>query len=139
MTNLFTLPPSILILQLFRRSRKRQTKSSKLRELLNQKFGKSQRKNESFLTKSKLTFPWWFKIFAYAVSFACMGVSIAFIIFKGIFLNWRILFFRFIKYFKIRYRIWRWKSEKLAYFSNYLISYRNFSNSATTSNLNCYF
>jgi hypothetical protein len=34
--------------------------------------------------KSELKFPWWFKIFAYMLSFAFAGVSLFFVIVKGI-------------------------------------------------------
>ena len=34
--------------------------------------------------KGELKFPWWFKIFAYLLSFAFAGVSLFFVIIKGI-------------------------------------------------------
>ena len=34
--------------------------------------------------KGELKFPWWFKIFAYVLSFAFAGVSLFFVIVKGI-------------------------------------------------------
>lgn len=43
-----------------------------------------QEMNDKKKKKGELKFPWWFKIFAYLLSFAFAGVSLFFVIVKGI-------------------------------------------------------
>ena len=82
--------PSLLLVQLFRRVRPRQTHQqqvSPLRQTLYQiKQQPIQTKNiESNKKKqSKLTFPWWCIFIAYGLSFLLAVVSIFFIIARGI-------------------------------------------------------
>jgi hypothetical protein len=67
LTNLFSFPPGILLVQMFRRS----TKKRKLA------------KNDSRMTKS-FRLPWWCKLIAYIVSLVTMALCATFIIFRGI-------------------------------------------------------
>lgn len=98
MTNLIVFPPSFLLLQLFRRSRKRVSKSKRLRKILHN-LGRKQNENLASPTpnqeaattsrpnkqpRKQLTFPWWFKIFAYVLALALAAVSGFFIIIRGI-------------------------------------------------------
>lgn len=98
-------PPSFILVQLFRRSRPRTTRTQMMKKQLDQvKTDKSEfidlkkkeedEKNENKVgnenekkkkkRKSKLTFPWWFKIIAYVLSFIFASVSAFFIVVKGI-------------------------------------------------------
>ena len=95
MSNLFTLPPTFFLLQLFRRTHRRNTKTRRLKKLIKKREEKDQKQikpiyiasstmQSSYCSnKQKLTFPWWFKIIAYMASFFIMSVSILFIVFKG--------------------------------------------------------
>jgi polycystin 1L2 len=94
-TNLIIFPPSLLLVQLFRRSKRRKTRITKLRETLDtlsvqnssakNKGGKyMEPKEKKKSKKGELKFPWWFKIFAYILSFAFASVSLFFIIVQGI-------------------------------------------------------
>ena len=91
MSNLFTLPLSFLLLELFRRSNKRKSKTSKLEKaLLDQDTNDQITKKKSngrlicySKEQKKVIFPWWFKLIAYLLAFTCMIVSAVIIIFKG--------------------------------------------------------
>jgi hypothetical protein len=90
-TNLIIFPPSLLLVQLFRRSKRRTNRITKLRETLehikakNSSNGKYlEQKEKKKNKKGELKFPWWFKIFAYILSFAFASVSLFFIIVQGI-------------------------------------------------------
>ncbi|RNA05799.1 polycystic kidney disease 1-like 2 [Brachionus plicatilis] len=82
-SNLMIIPPSYIIIQLFRRSRRRGNKSTKADYLSKMKIHDNQKKTESFKFL-KTTFPWWTKIIAYLLSLAICIVSIFFIVVKGI-------------------------------------------------------
>lgn len=93
-SNLIIFPPSFLLVQLFRRSRRRTTRSVLLKKKIAnfveqdkkskiEMIGKDQLKKSKKI-KPRLTFPWWFKRIAYILSFLFASVSIVFIIFKGI-------------------------------------------------------
>ena len=120
MTNLFTFPPCFILIQIFRRSRPRVTRSAKLKRAIKLNIMQTTAERKPHLLKSsrrvnpaeqlaeedekmsKLeevagnwmkscynflfnsTFHWWFKFFAYVLSYAFIGVSIFFIIVKGI-------------------------------------------------------
>ena len=87
MTNLFALPVTILIIQLFKRSKRRLSRSDKLNKILNVNKSKTETQSKS---KPKLTnymLPWWCKIVAYSLSFVIIGVSSIFILVKGIALS----------------------------------------------------
>ena len=82
-TNLIVFPPSLLLVQLFRRINRKQTRISKIRKILNKDL--KEKKVSSQTKKSyELRFPWWFKIFAYLLSMIFAGVSLFFVIIKGI-------------------------------------------------------
>ncbi len=94
-TNLIIFPPSLLLVQLFRRSKRRTSRITKLRNTLDTlKVNDSSRnekgenyvesKGEKKSKKGEFKFPWWFKIFAYILSFAFASVSLFFIIVQGI-------------------------------------------------------
>ncbi len=82
-TNLIVFPPSFLLVQMFRRSKQKHSRLAKIKLMLSQNMEKttnSNAKKKSFEVK----FPWWFKIIAYVLSFAFAGVSLFFVIVKGI-------------------------------------------------------
>jgi hypothetical protein len=95
-TNLIIFPPSLLLVQLFRRSKRRKTRITKLRETLDsltvESSSNSSNKGIKYIKpedqkknkKGELKFPWWFKIFAYILSFVFASVSLFFIIVQGI-------------------------------------------------------
>ena len=81
-TNLVVFPPTFLLMQLFRRSKRRRPRLLKIKDVLGQPLKiteKNRKKNVS-----QLRFPWWFKIFAYVLSFAFAAVSLFFVVIKGI-------------------------------------------------------
>ncbi|CAF4146964.1 unnamed protein product, partial [Adineta steineri] len=87
MVELFTLIPSLLIVQFFRRIRPRQ-QVSRLREALYkiQPSRKTSSTNAPAIKKNKssITFPWWCLFIAYGLSIIIIAVSIFFIIVRGI-------------------------------------------------------
>ncbi len=102
-TNLIVFPPSFLLVQLFRRSKRRETRITRLRNTLlgiksNSDFKSSSEKykveddktnaintnHKKKKVKKELKFPWWTKIIAYLLSFVFAAVSIFFIIMQGI-------------------------------------------------------
>jgi polycystin 1L2 len=96
MTNLIVFAPTLLLVQLFRRTKRRHTRISRIKQILKQSNlqndslikAESQQQNEKIKgTKKKKTefkFPWWCKIFAYVLSFSFATVSLFFVIVKGI-------------------------------------------------------
>ncbi|CAF4055957.1 unnamed protein product [Adineta steineri] len=87
MVELFTLVPSLLVVQLFRRIRPRQ-QVSRLREAIYkiQPSRKTSSTNAHAIKKKKspVTFPWWCLFIAYGLSMIIIAVSIFFIIVRGI-------------------------------------------------------
>jgi polycystin 1L2 len=95
MTNLIVFPPSLLLMQLFRKSKRRTNELKKIKKK-NDEFdditkGRDSNKTPSINNDSKTTdvkksfaLPWWCKIIAYILSFIFIGVSIFFIIVQGI-------------------------------------------------------
>jgi hypothetical protein len=88
-TNLIVFPPSLLLVQLFRRIKRRRTRLMKIKKLLNeQKFELLEENDKTLIQKEKksceLKFPWWFRIIAYIISFALAGACLFFVILKGI-------------------------------------------------------
>lgn len=79
-----------MLIQVFRRARKRVTRSEKVRntieKLIKQKQNSGLKNDEIKIKKlnKQLTFPWWSKILAYIFSLVCCAVSIFFILVKGI-------------------------------------------------------
>jgi len=91
-TNLIVFPPSFLLVQLFKRSKRRHTRLSKIKKLLNEynpgNSVENEKNNQNQTKKGRrsfeLKFPWWFKIVAYALSFLMACVCLFFVIVKGI-------------------------------------------------------
>ena len=92
-TNLIVIPPAFLLVQLFRRSkRKHNTISSLKADLLNKLKLKTiagqekcpQTDKQKKKNLSEMRFPWWFKIIAYLLAFIFASVSLFFVILKGI-------------------------------------------------------
>ncbi len=84
-TSLIVFPPSILLVQLFKRIKRRHSRLSKIRRILNEsnpKINDLERTNKK--KRSELKFPWWFRIFAYILSFSFASVSLFFVIIKGL-------------------------------------------------------
>ena len=95
---MIVFPPTLLLVQLFRRTKRRHTRVSKIKQILKennlqndyivdeevQQQQDEQETKDKKKNKSELKFPWWFKIFAYILSFAFAAVSIFFVIVKGI-------------------------------------------------------
>ncbi len=83
---LFSLIPSILLVQLFQRLRPRQLQLSSLRQAL-YKLNSTKISSEECQTdekRSKLTFPWWCIFLAYGLCLILVAISILFIIARGI-------------------------------------------------------
>ena len=78
--------PFVLWAYLFRRTRKRHTRYLKLKKKIESLTGEKIEPENSEKTK-KFTFPWWFKIVLYSISFTCMLISIVLTIIKGYFLR----------------------------------------------------
>ncbi len=99
MSNLIVFPPSLLLMQLFRKSKRRTNELKKIKKK-NDEFDdikkvsgtnkqssetngvKTNKKNTD--AKKSFALPWWCKIIAYILSFLFVGVSIFFIIVQGI-------------------------------------------------------
>ncbi|CAF4162103.1 unnamed protein product, partial [Adineta steineri] len=87
MVELFSLVPSIFIVQFFRRIRPRR-QISPLRQVLEKirSLPPTNSRDKTIIKnkKSQFTFPWWCLFIAYTLSFMIIAVSIFFIIVKGI-------------------------------------------------------
>ena len=88
-TNLIVFPPTLLLVQLFRRTKKRNSQMKKLKIILkeNNLTNSSSEQNKDNVekkTKFELKFSWWFKFIAYVLSFLMASVSIFFVLVKGI-------------------------------------------------------
>ena len=90
-TNLIVFPPSLLLIQLFRRIKRRHTRLSNIKKILNkhdmgiiEENCESNRVNDKKSKSFELKFPWWFKIVAYGVSFTIAGACLFFVVLKGI-------------------------------------------------------
>ena len=92
-TNLIVFPPTLLLMQLFRRIKRRQPRMKLLKKILNEKNLINNSMDDDDLSEIKnkrkipLKFPWWFKFVAYTLSFAFASVSLFFVIIKGIVLG----------------------------------------------------
>ena len=85
-TNLIVFPPTLLLVQLFRRTKRRSSRLAKLKAILS---GNEPNKLDAFDEKHpkksfELKFPWWFKIVAYVLSLLFATISVFFVIVKGI-------------------------------------------------------
>jgi polycystin 1L2 len=90
-TNLIVFPPTLLLVQIFRRTKRRNTRISKIKSLLKlNNLGDNNLQNKVSVKKgfkqtiSDFKLPWWFKIIAYMLSFVFAGVCLFFIIVQGI-------------------------------------------------------
>jgi hypothetical protein len=94
-TNLIVFPPTLLLIQLFRRIKHRQPRIKKLKKILDEKNlinddGSSidnLNENKKKKKKMSLKFPWWFIFVAYILSFAFASVSLFFVVIKGLVLG----------------------------------------------------
>ena len=85
LTNIVSYVPVFVLIQLFKRTSSVWSKSKRLERLIRNSES-SLNKNNSLTKESKtmsITFPWWFKIFLYLVSFVVMASSIVVVTFKG--------------------------------------------------------
>ncbi len=90
-----TFVPMIVLVVLFRKTNPYYKKTNRLENILRKIIGsniletsQTTKSNEKQLRNKKFKFPWFFKIFLYLISFLTMGLSIAFVIIKGLnFLN----------------------------------------------------
>ena len=101
--------PVFILIQLFKRSSGRLSKSKRLQKAINKLKGKENieklqpKTDNCSMKKFKFIFPWWFKIILYCISFICMALSIFILVFIGIFnrifkfLNFKLLNTNFIK------------------------------------------
>jgi len=81
MVEILSFLPSLLIVQLFRRIRQRNSNQHKVSPIDEEMMKtKGNRKKKT----SKLTFPWWCIFLAYCLSLLLVGISIFFIIARGI-------------------------------------------------------
>ena len=89
--------PVFVLIQLYKRTSTVLSKSKRLKKLI--------KKTESSLNKKRIlaeeskskpsTFPWWFKIFLYLLSFVSMVFSIVLVTFKGNFNKMAVFQFNF--------------------------------------------
>ena len=81
-SSVLVIVPSLFLVELFKRIKRRRPRIYKIKQILNeenpQEFEKKAKK------PFKLMLPWWWKIFAYMLSFAFAAVSLFFVIIKGI-------------------------------------------------------
>ena len=78
MSSLFIFVPSFLLVELFKRIKRRTTRLDNIKSMLNIKTKKSENSNK------EMKFPWWFKSFAYLISLLISGISLFFVVIKGI-------------------------------------------------------
>ena len=88
--------PVFFLVELFKRTSSRKSKSEKLQNIIknmstSENIKINEIKIENGSTKNKnnkcFPFPWWFKIILYCISYVCMAFSICSIIFIGIHLK----------------------------------------------------
>ncbi len=95
LSNLLAYIPVFFLVELFKRTSSRKSKSEKLQNIINKNMSTSENikmkeikiENGSSKNKKCFPFPWWFKIILYCISYACMALSICSIIFTGIHLK----------------------------------------------------
>ena len=89
MTNLLAYVPIFFLIELFKRTSNRKSKSKQLENVI--KGLKGSEKVNLVLENQKVSskefklipFPWWFKLILYGISFVCMALSIFLITLKG--------------------------------------------------------
>jgi len=88
-TNMFAYMPVFFLIELFKRTSNRKSKSKKLQNVLKSlsetNIVNLENENEkNFSKKTKLIpFPWWFKFVLFFISYILIALSICFVIFKG--------------------------------------------------------
>ena len=80
-TNMFVLLPSLLLVQLFRRTKRKTPRFLKIKNLLSKNKSEPMRKKKRAF---EFKFPWWFKFVVYLISFLVAFISFGFVIIKGI-------------------------------------------------------
>ena len=92
-TNLIVFPPSFLLVQLFKRTKRRHSHLSKLRKILDEHNSPSTQSDiektqiKTRKNRVELKFPWWFKFVTYGLSITIACVCLFFVIVKGIVLG----------------------------------------------------
>ncbi len=88
LTNLVAFLPVFALVQIFKHTSSRNSKTNKLKRIIDDKI--SSKVNKTYrsvkdVNKStkNIFFPWWLKIILYLISFTCMALSIAIMVFKG--------------------------------------------------------
>ena len=84
MTELVSFPPTILLVEFFRRIKRKNTRIAKIKQMLRYKKSKTLKKLTLKTKILEYKFPWWCKFIAYFVSFVFVSVSLIFIIIQGI-------------------------------------------------------
>jgi len=82
-SSIFMFVPSFLLVELFKRIKRKSTRIDKLKSLLNIKKRKQEDERKE-ISLRKYKFPWWFKFVAYFIAFSFASVSLFFVIVKGI-------------------------------------------------------
>jgi hypothetical protein len=82
--------PVYVLVQIFKNTSSRKSKTNKLKRIIDDKISSNANKsnmnvNDVLLKNSSKNtfFPWWFKLVLYVISFTCMTLSIAIMVFKG--------------------------------------------------------
>ena len=94
LSNMSAYIPVFFLVELFKRTSSRKSKSEKLQNIIknmstseNIKMEEIKIENGSSKNKKCIPFPWWFKIILHCISYTCMALSICSIIFIGIHLK----------------------------------------------------
>ena len=80
LTSVFVFIPSFLLVQMFRRTKRRNPRLARIKRILRTKNKETKRAKKPL----ELRFPWWFIIVAYVVSFLLVTSSLFFVLLKGI-------------------------------------------------------
>jgi len=89
-TNVFAYIPVFILIELFKRTSSRKTKSTRLQNIIKNltdqhkiDFAIKNINGEEKIKKKVILFPWWFKFVLYTISYICMATSVCLILFKG--------------------------------------------------------
>ena len=88
-TNMIAYIPVIFLIEFFKKTSNRKSKSEKLQNLIKSfsvtKVNDLNYKSESKPAKNSkfILFPWFFKLILYFISYVCMALSICLVIYKG--------------------------------------------------------
>ena len=85
-SNIVAYMPVIILIQLYKRTSSHVVKTTRLENALDNMLASNKSKKSKINSniKKSFTFPWWFKIFLYLISFGVMAASISLVTFKGI-------------------------------------------------------